>query len=113
MNHIKATVKKITEQVKAFPESELDEFLSWLADYEMGHSDEWDKEIERDSQKDALTKRMPCCNGGDIPTIRDSVRRLIFGRCLVMRTRNESVEERNANDDTEFQYWCPFRLRPH
>jgi hypothetical protein len=55
---------------------------------------------------------MPCCNGGDIPIIWDSVRRLIFGRCLVMRTQNESVKERNANDDTEIQYWCPFRLRP-
>jgi hypothetical protein len=47
---MKATVKKIAEQVKALPESELDEFLSWLADYEAGHLDAWDKEIERDSQ---------------------------------------------------------------
>jgi rubrerythrin len=45
---MKAAVKKITEQVKALPENELNEFLSWLAEYEMGHSDEWDKEIERD-----------------------------------------------------------------
>jgi hypothetical protein len=51
---------------------------------------------------------MPCCNGGDIPMIRDSVRRLIFGRCLVMRTRNGSVEERNANDDTGFSIGAPF-----
>jgi hypothetical protein len=50
---------------------------------------------------------MPYCNGGDIPVIRDSVRRLIFGRCLVMRTRDESVEERNANDDTEFSVLVP------
>ena len=48
---MKATIKKITEQVKALPETEMDEFLSWLADYEIGHSDEWDKEIERDSQE--------------------------------------------------------------
>jgi len=27
---MKATVKKIAEQVKALPESELDEFLSWI-----------------------------------------------------------------------------------
>jgi hypothetical protein len=47
---MKAAVKKIAEQVKALPESELDEFLSWLAEYEAGHPDEWDKEIERDSQ---------------------------------------------------------------
>ena len=45
-----ATVEKIAEQVKALPERELDEFLSWLADYEQEHSDEWDKEIERDFQ---------------------------------------------------------------
>ncbi len=47
---------------------------------------------------------MPYRNGGDIPIIRDSARRLIFGRCLVMRTQKESVEERNANDDAEFQH---------
>ena len=45
---MRAAVKKIAEQVKALPENELNEFLSWLAEYEMGHSDEWDKEIERD-----------------------------------------------------------------
>ena len=51
---------------------------------------------------------MPFRNGRDIPIIRDSVRRLIFGRCLVMRTRNESVKERNANDDTDFSIGAPF-----
>lgn len=45
-----ATVKKIAEQVKALPEKELEEFLTWLADYELELSEEWDKEIERDSQ---------------------------------------------------------------
>lgn len=48
---MKSTVKKIAEQVKALPESELEEFLSWLAEYEIGHPDEWDKEIERDFPK--------------------------------------------------------------
>jgi hypothetical protein len=47
---MRASVKKITEQIKALPEGESDEFLSWLEEYEMGHADEWDKEIERDSQ---------------------------------------------------------------
>ncbi len=51
---------------------------------------------------------MPCCNGGDIPIVRDSLRRLIFGRCLVMRTQKESVEERNANDDAGFSISAPF-----
>jgi hypothetical protein len=44
------TVEKIADEVKALPEKELDEFLSWLADYELAHPDRWDKEIERDSQ---------------------------------------------------------------
>ncbi|MBN1508060.1 MAG: hypothetical protein JW955_14510 [Sedimentisphaerales bacterium] len=47
---MKAAVKKIAEQVKALSESELDEFLSWLTEYGLGHPDTWDKEIERDSQ---------------------------------------------------------------
>jgi hypothetical protein len=60
---MKANVKKLTEQVKALPEGELDEFLSWLEEYEMGHLDEWDKEIERDSQ-----------NGGSLSSVLNRVR---------------------------------------
>ena len=45
-----ATVEKIADEVKALPEKELDEFLSWLADYELQNPDRWDREIERDSQ---------------------------------------------------------------
>ena len=44
-----AAVKKIADQVKALPESELEEFLAWLAEYGAGHADEWDREIERDT----------------------------------------------------------------
>jgi len=44
------TVEKIADEVKALPERELDEFLSWLADYELAHPDRWDREMERDSQ---------------------------------------------------------------
>ena len=43
-------VKKIVEQVKALPENEREEFLSWLADFEIEHADDWDNEIVRDSQ---------------------------------------------------------------
>jgi len=43
-------VRKIAEQVKALPEKELGEFLAWLTEYELQHSDKWDEEIERDSQ---------------------------------------------------------------
>jgi hypothetical protein len=60
---MKASVKKLTEQVKVLPEGELDEFLSWLEEYEMGHLDEWDKEIERDSQ-----------NGGSLSSVLNRVR---------------------------------------
>jgi len=45
-----ATVEKIADEVKALPEEELDEFLAWLADYELAHPDRWDREVERDSQ---------------------------------------------------------------
>ena len=58
-----AIVEKIAEQVKALPERELEEFLSWLADYELEHSDAWDKEIERDFQ-----------SGGRLSSILDRVR---------------------------------------
>lgn len=43
-------VEKIVEQVKALPEKELDEFLSWLAEYELQHEDEWDEQIAKDSR---------------------------------------------------------------
>ncbi len=43
-------VQSIAEQVKVLPEGEFDEFLSWLADYELAHPDEWDQQIDRDSQ---------------------------------------------------------------
>jgi hypothetical protein len=45
-----AKVEKIAEQVKALPEDEREEFLSWLAEFELEHSDHWDKELARDSQ---------------------------------------------------------------
>ena len=46
-------VEKIAEQVRALPDDEREEFLSWLADFEIGHSDGWDKEISCDSQPGA------------------------------------------------------------
>jgi len=44
------TVKKLAEQVKALPPRDLDEFLSWLAEYEGGQADGWDRQIEQDSR---------------------------------------------------------------
>ncbi|MBM4037533.1 MAG: hypothetical protein FJ290_03380 [Planctomycetes bacterium] len=43
-------VEKLAEQVKALPQDEREEFLSWLADFEVEQSDAWDAEIARDSQ---------------------------------------------------------------
>jgi hypothetical protein len=43
-------VRKIAEQVKALPQEELDEFLSWLADFELKHADDWDRQMEQDAQ---------------------------------------------------------------
>ncbi len=43
-------VEKIAEEVRALPQDEREEFLSWLADFELEHSDDWDAEIARDSQ---------------------------------------------------------------
>jgi hypothetical protein len=45
-----ATLEKITKEIKALPQKDLEEFLEWLADYELSKPDAWDLEIERDSQ---------------------------------------------------------------
>jgi hypothetical protein len=42
-------VQHIAEQVKALPVGEREEFLSWLAAFELGQPDAWDEEIARDS----------------------------------------------------------------
>jgi hypothetical protein len=44
------TVEKLANKIKALPMEQLDEFLAWLAEYELEKADEWDKEMERDSQ---------------------------------------------------------------
>jgi hypothetical protein len=57
-------VEQIVEQVKALPEDERQEFLSWLAGFELAQSDAWDKEITRD-----------CQPGGRLGKVLDRVRR--------------------------------------
>ena len=47
---ITTKVQTIAEQVRALPQREREEFLSWLADFELEHSDDWDTEIARDAQ---------------------------------------------------------------
>jgi hypothetical protein len=51
IKNMKTAVQRIAEQVKALPANELEEFLSWLAEYDKGHCDKWDREIERDSRE--------------------------------------------------------------
>ncbi|MFH0731048.1 MAG: hypothetical protein V2B19_32485 [Pseudomonadota bacterium] len=51
-----AKVKEIAERVKALPEEELEEFLTWLANFEADHYDCWDKEILLDSQPGGCLK---------------------------------------------------------
>lgn len=57
-------VEQIAEQVKALPEHEREEFVSWLSDFELAHSDDWDQEIAQDSQP-----------GGRLGNVLDRVRR--------------------------------------
>jgi len=54
-------VEKLADRVKSLGPEELNEFLCWLAEYEIQRMDEWDLEIQGDSQPggplEALMKR--------------------------------------------------------
>ncbi len=43
-------VEKLANEIRALPQEEFDQFLSWLAQYQAEQMDDWDREIERDSQ---------------------------------------------------------------
>ncbi|MCD4728223.1 MAG: hypothetical protein K8R46_11205 [Pirellulales bacterium] len=43
-------VEKLANDIRALPQEEFDQFLSWLAQYQAEQMDDWDREIERDSQ---------------------------------------------------------------
>ena len=57
-------VQQIANQVKSLPENEREEFLSWLADYQLEQCDAWDEEIARDSM-----------SGGRLSKVLDRARR--------------------------------------
>jgi hypothetical protein len=59
-----AIVEKIAEQIRSLPRVQLDEFLVWLADYELQQSDQWDKEMEQD-----------CLPGGRLQDVIDRARK--------------------------------------
>ena len=42
-------VEKIVDEVKSLPRAQLDEFLAWLAEYELQQPDDLDQEMARDS----------------------------------------------------------------
>ncbi|MBM3495032.1 MAG: hypothetical protein FJX72_12045 [Armatimonadetes bacterium] len=42
-------VSEIAERVKALAPAQMDEFLSWLVEYETDDADEWDAQIVADS----------------------------------------------------------------
>ena len=75
-----ARVDQIAEQVKSLPMSEREEFLSWLAEFELERDDAWDAEMARDSQP-----------GGRMQGVLDRVRREIAeGR---IRPLNEVIDD--------------------
>jgi hypothetical protein len=43
-----AIVEKIAEEIRSLPRAQLEEFLAWLADYELQQSDQWDQEMRSD-----------------------------------------------------------------
>ncbi len=45
-----AKVEKAVEQIQSLTAEEREEFLEWLAEDEFSRLDDWDQEIERDSQ---------------------------------------------------------------
>jgi hypothetical protein len=44
-----ATVEKLAGDIRGLSQEELDQFLSWLAQYQAEQMDQWDRQIERDS----------------------------------------------------------------
>ena len=51
-NIMTAVVEKLVDEVRSLPRAQLDEFLAWLAEYELRQPDDWDREMERDCLPD-------------------------------------------------------------
>jgi hypothetical protein len=56
-------VEKIAKEVRLLDNQQMEEFLSWLSEYELSAMDEWDQKIAEDSQ-----------SGGRLSGILDRVR---------------------------------------
>ena len=67
-----ASLEKLKNEIRSLLPDEFDKFLSWLAQYQAGQMDDWDREIERDSQ-----------TGGRLQNILDRVRKdIAAGRTI-------------------------------
>ena len=69
-------VEKIPKDVRLLDSNPMEEFLSWLSDYELSVMDEWDKEIARDSQP-----------GGRLSSVLDRV------RCDIGKNRTKPLDQ--------------------
>ena len=61
-----STVQKLADEVRALPSEQLDEFLAWLAEFESGRMDDWDKQLARDSAPDGRLQGLLKEAGQDI-----------------------------------------------
>ena len=59
-----AAVEKLAGEIRGLSQEELDQFLSWLAQYQAEQMDQWDRQIERDSSP-----------GGGLQAVLDRVRK--------------------------------------
>ncbi|MBM4043160.1 MAG: hypothetical protein FJ290_32130 [Planctomycetes bacterium] len=59
-------VQTIADQVRALPQREREEFLSWLGEFELEHNDEWDDELARDARPGGRPERVLKRVRGDI-----------------------------------------------
>ena len=61
-----STVQKLADEVRALPSEQLEEFLAWLAEFESGRMDDWDKQLARDSAPDGRLQGLLKEAGQDI-----------------------------------------------
>lgn len=58
MTAMSDAVRELAERVKALPPEDLEEFLAWLAAYDLERADAWDRKIELDAQQGGRLNRL-------------------------------------------------------
>jgi hypothetical protein len=63
------TLEKLTDEVKALPDDQLEEFLAWLSDFETERMDAWDGKLASDSRpggrlQDVISRAQEDINSG-------------------------------------------------